>query len=137
MGGWLIFLAHGLVLASIPEVDCEPNNDEMWLGTLWLAFLDGLGVVLLGRGLAWRESLRWFALPAVPLALYDCWKIVPATASTTIGGVSLCLVVEGGVRVLEDFPVTPIQRVWPVLQILVLLAACWMAVRYWRPDRAT
>jgi hypothetical protein len=132
IGGWMILLAHGLVIASIPHADCDPRSDEMWLGTLLLGTLDGFGLILLGRGLAWRASLRWFAPPAVALAIYACWVIAPSIAFTTFDGASLCHWVDRPSTAMDVFPATPVQRVWPIFQIAVFLAACGSAARYWR-----
>ena len=136
LGGWLIFVAHGLVIASIPEADCNPDGDAMWKGTLFLGLLDGFGTLLLARGLAWRKSLRWLALPAVPLAIYGCWRIAPAVVFTTLEGASLCRLVDPGAMGLEGLGATPIQRVWPLVQIGVLAMACGSAARYWRGEGA-
>ena len=138
IGGFIIFFAHALIIAVIRQADCNPASDEMWKGTLFLATLGAGGALALGLGLQWRDSLKWFALGAVPLAAYAVLGVVPGLVSTTFGGASLCAIAEtlpAGVE-LADHPATTVQRVWPVVQLIVLSVGALQALRYWQKPGA-
>jgi hypothetical protein len=131
IGGWLLFVTHALVIAVLPQAD--RGSEGLWIGTTVLALLNGLGILLLGLGLPWRESLRWFSVAALPLAALGIWGLIPFFAATTLGGEPLCPLLpeaacsEPGV----------LYRTWPVLQLLVLIAASVRACHYWRPVEAS
>ena len=134
IGGWLVFVAHALVIAVLPRADCDPRSDELWLGTLVLALLSGAAVALLGLGLRWRQSLRWFAAPAVALAVYAAIGVVPSVAQTSLDGGPLCAMTAAGSTPidLQSFPATGLQRSWPPVQLLVLALGCAQGARFWR-----
>lgn len=131
IGGWIILFAHALVLAAIPRTDCGGDSASLWVGTAILGILGALGVLAAGLGLRWRASLRWVALFVLPLALYDLSWIAPALASTTLGELSLCALTAK--PELAVAPPSRIERVWPALQVAVLIGALFQALRFWRP----
>lgn len=131
VGGWLVFIAHALVVAVVPRADCDPTSDELWLGTGVLAALSAAALVLLGLGLPWRSSLRWLALPAAALAVYAAAFVVPAVLATSIAGRSLCSI-AGASTDPAAIAATGLQRAWPVFQVLVLGFGCAQAARFWR-----
>lgn len=130
IGGWLIFLGLGLTLAVLPEADCDPGSDELWRGTLFFALLGALGLCFVGRGLAWRSAIRWFALPAAALALYAGFGILPALSATTLGGESLCAIANPTLDSLSGIEASGIERIWPIVQIAVLAFGVTQAARY-------
>jgi hypothetical protein len=135
IGGWLIFLGLCLTLSVLPQADCDPRSDELWRGTLLFAFVGGLGLLFVARGLEWSRSLRWFALPAAAFALYAAVGISPALVDTTVGGEPLCAIAQPTVSTLEGFEASVLERVWPVAQIAVLVFGVAQALRYWRASQ--
>ena len=143
IAGWLIFIALGLTLAVIPDATCDPGSDEIWRGTLLFGLLSGLSLLFVGRGLPWRESIRWLSVPAMGLAVYAAFGILPAVVGTTLGGESLCAIADSTASAAElaAIEATGIERIWPILQLSVLAIGTMQGVRYWtgpteRPDDA-
>ena len=132
VGGWLIFIGLALTLAVIPEADCHPNSNELWRGTFLFGLLGFAGLLCVGQGFQWRESLRWFAVPAVGLALYAGYFILPALTETSLNGESLCFIANSKVPSLEGYAATTVERLWPVLQLTVLGLGVAQSIRYWR-----
>ena len=135
IGGWLIFIGLCLTLSVIPEADCDPHSDELWRGTLFFAFLSALGLLFVSRGLQWSHAIRWFALPSAGLALYAAIGIVPALAGTSIAGGPLCAIASPSASSLAGFEASPLERVWPVIQLAVLAGGVGQALRYWKAPR--
>lgn len=137
MGGWLIFIAHALIIAVVPRATCDPGSDELWVGTLVLACLSGGAVWLIGLGMRFGNSLRWFAAAAIPLALYAAAGIAPALLDTTLRGAALCGIAGALVpgSDLAAWPATGLQRAWPAVQLGVLAAGSLQGLRYWGPSR--
>jgi hypothetical protein len=132
IGGWLVFIAHGLVLAVLPRADCDPQSDELWLGTLVLGALSLGGLVLVNLGLRWRHSLRWLAAPALALAVLAATGVAPAVAATTLAGRPLCEMTAQPPALALDLPASGLQRAWPIGQLVVLVLGCVQGIRYWR-----
>ena len=132
VGGWLIFIGLALTLAVVPEWDCDPISDEIWRGTFLFGLLGFAGLLCVGQGFQWRDSLRWFAVPAAGLALYAGYFILPALTTTSLNGESLCFIANSKVPSLEGYSATTIERLWPVLQLIVLGLGLVQSVRYWR-----
>ena len=95
IGGWLIFIGHALTLATLPHADCDPTTDSLWRGTILFGLLALLGLAFVGRGLPWRSSIRWFAIPAVVLAILAAWPILGVFSATVLDGASLCRLAGG------------------------------------------
>jgi hypothetical protein len=136
LGGWLLFIAHALVIAVVPRADCDPASDEMWIGTLALAAVTVGAVPLLelGMGLPSRESTRWLAVLALPLAGLAAVGVAPALVGTTLDGGPLCAI-AGALPANPELAArsaTGVQRIWPMAQLLVLAACSAQAFRYWR-----
>jgi hypothetical protein len=132
IGGWLIFLGLCLTLSVLPQADCDPSSDELWRGTLLFAFVGGIGLLFVGRGIEWSRSIRWFALPAAGFAVYAAIGISPALISTSIGGEPLCTIARPTVASLEGFEASTLEIAWPVVQLAVLAFGVVQAIRYWR-----
>lgn len=137
IGGWLIFIGYALTLAVLRRVDCDPQSDELWRGTLFFGGVSLLGLAFVGQGLIYRDSIRWFSIPAAGLALYAAIGIFPAFSATTIGAESLCIITNmsaeliGGENGLPAIKASTLERGWPVFQMIVLLAGIFQASRYW------
>ncbi len=131
IGGWLIFIGHALIIAVLPQADCDPTSDQLWRGTLFFGVLSGLALFFVGRGLEWSRALRFFAVPAGLLALYATWQILPAIPTTTIGGASLCAIAQP-TSPIGDVGATPLEQVWPVAQLVVFALGSVQSLRYWR-----
>lgn len=136
IGGWLIFLGHTLTLSVIAQADCDPASDELWRGTLLFALVSAIGLFFAGRGLQWARSLRWVALPAIVLALLATRTVVPGLLTTTLGDASLCDIAVATAPVAAGHVPTSIERLWPVVQTLVLIFGVVQGVRYWRAASA-
>lgn len=143
LGGWLIFVAHALTLLALTQVDCDPIAPGHAPGTAFFAVLSGLALTLVGFGLPCRAGFRWIAYPAAALAAIAAWKIAPAVSETTLAGIDLCRslvfstpsqfpspVLETGALAR---PASGLERVWPVLQLLVLGGAVIQAFRHAAP----
>jgi hypothetical protein len=137
IGGWLIFIGLCLTLAVVPQADCDPASDELWRGTLFFAVLAGLGLIFVRRGFEWRQSIRWFALPAGGLALYAAAGILPALMNTSLAGESLCAIAVPTVDSLDGHVASTLERAWPMAQLAVLGFGVVEAVRYWRAPRGS
>jgi len=132
IGGWLIFLGLCLTLSVLPQADCDPRSEELWRGTLLFAFVSGLGLLFVARGLEWSRSIRWFALPAAGFALYAANGIAPALIGTSIAGEPLCSIANPVVDSLEGFEASGLERAWPIVELAVLAFGVGQATRYWR-----
>ncbi len=132
LAGWLIFIGHALTLSVLSKADCDPASDELWRGTLIFAFVTAVGLLFVGRGLPWAGSLRWVAVPAVALGMLAARTVLPAIVSTTLGAESLCSIAVPTASPAAAYAATPIERIWPVVQSGVLLAALVQALRFWR-----
>jgi hypothetical protein len=128
IGGWLLFVTHALVIAVLPQAD--RGSEGLWIGTTVLALLNALGILLLGLGLPWRSSLRWFGVAALPLSALAIWGLIPIFLETTLAGEPLCPA-DLGAACSET---RGVDRAWPVLQLVVLTAAAVRACQYWRPE---
>ncbi len=137
IGGWLIFIGYALTLAVLREADCDPASDQIWRGTLFFGLLSGLGLLFVGRGLAWRDSIRWFSIPACALALYSGFGLLPGIDATTVGGGSLCVIANSPLTTAElaAIEASTLERIWTPLTIVVLVAGLVQGARYWWPSR--
>lgn len=124
LGGWLVVLAFAVTLAALPAADCRPGDDTLWRGTLVFGAAAALAAGLAGAGLPWRRSLRFLPLLAAPLVVWDAWWLAGAVAATTLGAAPLCAA--------SQLPPSPVERVWPVFQLAVLLLAGLQGLRLWR-----
>ncbi|MFK7896814.1 MAG: hypothetical protein AB8G23_13310 [Myxococcota bacterium] len=131
VGGWLIFIALALILSVMPEASCDPTTDEMWRGTFLFGILGFLGLLCIGQGFRWRASLRWFALPAAGLAVYALFLIAPALITTSLEGGSLCSITSAKVPAPAGYQATTIERLWPLLQVSVLILGLVQCLRTW------
>ena len=133
IGGWLVFIGFCLILAVLREAECDPASDELWRGTLFFGGLSGLSLLFVGRGLPWRDAIRWLSVPAIGLALYAGFGIAPAIGATSIDGGSLCVIASPTVSDarLAEFGASTLERAWPVCQLFVLAAGLFQAGRYW------
>ena len=133
IGGWLIFIGYALTLAVIRQADCDPTSDELWRGTLFFGLLSGLSLLFVGRGLPWRNTIRWFSIPAIGLAVYAGLGIFPALGATSIDGASLCGLTNTSMSSdeLSGFRASNLERIWPVVQLVVLCGGILQSVRYW------
>lgn len=125
LGVWMLLISHALVVATLPSSACPTADPQTWVGTGILAGVCGVGLLLLGVGLRWRQTLRWVAAAALLLVALALRGVLPMLLATTLGGAPLCG--ETGVSP------TSFERVWPALQTLVLLGGAVQALRYWRP----
>lgn len=134
IGGWLVFAGLCLVLAIVPQADCTPGSEQLWRGTLLLAGVSFLALIFVGRGLRWAPSLKWLTLPALALAALAAVAIYPGVSTTTLGGTSLCAITGAASGLDLDLtpPASTVERLWPVIQLSVLLFGAIQAVRYWR-----
>lgn len=132
VGGWLIYISLALVLAVVPRATCDPTTDEFWRGTFFFGLLALAGLFCIGQGFQWRESLRWFAVPAVGLSLYAGYVIFPGLTATSLNGESLCFIANPNVPTLDGYEATTIERLWPVMQLVVLGIGVVQSLRYWR-----
>ncbi len=133
IGGWLIFIGYALTLAVIRQADCDPTSDELWRGTLFFGLLSGLSLLFVGRGLPWRNSIRWLTIPAGALAIYAAIGVFPAIGATSVEGASLCGVLNPLISSHDasGIDATNVERIWPVVQLAVLFAGIVQAIRYW------
>jgi len=134
LGGWLIFVAHALMLSVLHRADCDPFSDTLWRGTLFFALLSALGLSLVPQGLPWRDSLRWLALAAGALAVYASVQLLPAIPASAAGGAPLCQLFATDASPVAGAPLraSAVERVWSPIQLAVLAAGVWQAARYWR-----
>ena len=130
LGAWLILIGHGLILSVLRQADCDPADDELWMGTLIFGVFGGLASLLLGLGLKWRATFRWIAVVAAPLALLALSSVLPAIAATTLGHEPLCGITA--TELPEGLVATGLQRTWPVVQAVVLGLGLFQMSRYWR-----
>ena len=124
--GWLLIYAHALTLAVVPQADC---SQELFSTTLLFAAFAGVAAGLLLAALPWRGTLRWLALPVVPL-----WMLGGATAvglADSIGSFAptLCAILEGGGHEVGER--ASWERVWVPAQCGAILVCAVSAARYW------
>lgn len=124
--GWLMLFAHGLLLAVIPAADCSP---ELWRTTLGFALLAAIGALLLPAALAWRASMRWCALPALPLWAVGAWVATSLLGPATLDGASLCDAWAGAAK---PEPAAGWERAWAPLQLVAIAGGVIQAGRFWR-----
>ena len=145
VGGFLIFIAHALTIVALRHATCASGAASAIPGTAFFAFLSGLAITGVGVGLPLRAGIRWLALLALALAALAAWRVAPAVAGTTIAGDGLCRPIErsaseGGVATRLAKPsaagsATPLERLWPLLQLGVLGAGALQALRFALPLR--
>lgn len=128
LGGWLILTGHALILAVVPKATCAVDQLDPWRGTFVMGVLAALTLPLLDRGKPWGEWMRWAAAPALPLLLYDLTVVVPYLP-VTWSGIHPCQVHSGQTL---DAVADTWQRIWPFLQLVVVVGALLQAWRLWR-----
>lgn len=134
LGAWMIFIAHALTLAVLPQADCDPTSATLWRGTLMLGASSALALGFAGSGLPWRESLRWVAALGIGFALWALVAIAPALHGTTISGDALCASLAGvdAVTTRRAGASAPtIERLWAPAQCCILAGGMWQGLRYW------
>lgn len=136
LGGWLIFISHMLILVAIRYADCDPGSDSMWRGTLLFGVISGVAVAGVGVGLRWKDSIRWLAGIGFLLALLGMRVVVAGVRVATLGGESLCGIGHSTGGAIAGPAATGIERVWPVLQLAIVLLGMGQAILYWRVERA-
>jgi len=128
LGGWLIVTGHALILAVLPRVECEPGQLDPWRGTLVMGMLASLALPLLALGRPWAQGIRWIAVPAMLLLLRDALVVWPYL-EVGLQGVHPCEVHSG-------LPMADLadrwQRLWPWVQMLVVVGGLAQAIRLWR-----
>lgn len=145
VGGWLIFIAHALTIVALLHATCASGAANAIPGTAFFALLSGLAIAGVGLGLPWRAGIRWLALLALALAAFAAWRVAPAVAATTIAGDGLCGPFESSASAggVETHPAplfaagssTPLERLWPLLQLGVFGAGALQALRFALPLR--
>jgi hypothetical protein len=126
--GWLLLFAHGILLGVVPVADCTP---ELWRATLLFALLGGLAAAILPVGLPWRATLRWLALPALPLL--GAGALLAVRLWDGVSGAALCDVLAEAEEPLSG---EPWQRAWAPIQLAVTLACAVQALRFWLPHQS-
>lgn len=134
LGGWLAVFTHALVLAVLPTAPCDPASDETWRGTLLLGVIAGIGAVLIAMGAKWRGSMRWVALIAAPLLVYNISWLVPAMLGTTFGGAGLCTTIASEPSAIAG--ASGLERIWPIVQLAVVCTAAYECVLQWTASAA-
>lgn len=132
IGGWLIFIGNMLLVGVMRYADCEPGNESIWRGTLFLGVLGGGAVWASSYGMPWRSELKFVAIIGALFALYAAPVIGHGLIATTLGGESLCIVAgqtPGGVD-LADFAPSLTERIWPVAQTVIGLVGLLQAWRF-------
>lgn len=136
LGSWFIAYAHGILVAVIPLTRCagRESPEEIWLASFVLSVPAIGAATLLGLGLPWRDMLRWFSIPLIPLLLYSAAVIIPYLGGSTFGGASLCSVMDptqsGATRVWWE-------PYWAPLQLLLIAGFVVRCAQYWMPSRKT
>lgn len=133
IGGWLVFVGHGLTISVLPRADCDPASDAIWRGTLVLAAVSALALLFVGRGLPWRGTLRWVAAPAACVTLLAGRSVLHGLATSTIGSEPLCAMAVPTRPIAPDATATALEAAWPVAQLLVLGFGLAQAARFFRP----
>lgn len=131
LGAWFIAYAHGILIAVIPLTRCAGREtpEEIWLASFVLSIPAVGAALLLGLGLPWRDMLRWFSIPLIPLLLYSVFVAIPYLGGTTFGGDSLCHVMDPTVADAERIWWEPL---WAPLQLALIAGFFWRCAQYWR-----
>ena len=132
--GWILLGVHGLVLSVIPSLECASSGDG-WLAALVLG-VPAAGVPLLFRyGSGLRDmaaTVRWLALPYAGLLVLAARPVFDAFSGTTLAGGPLCAAAPGEMLLGAGW----LARAWAPLQLLLLAALAWAALRLFLTARA-
>jgi len=134
IGGWLIALGYGLVLAVVPVGGCLGSGDETFRGTFVFGAIAVLTALMLELSMPWKKSLRWMAALAGALLIFAAYRISPFLQTATLEGGHLC-------RDLAPEP--PLAAVpgwhlyWAPFHLSVIALLLLQALRTWRSSPAS
>jgi hypothetical protein len=133
--GWALSFALLVGIAGPLFGTCTQGDDDGWLvGLLIFAPLGLSGLALAAKGAKLGPHYSWLALPHLATLVLGSQLIPLYFLKTTIGGLHVCSVREGG-----DFGSSPSlpQLLWAPAWLVILLTLAFVIFLYWRKDNAT
>lgn len=131
--GWILSLSLFIGIAGPLFGTCTQGDDDPWLASLFVLAPVGLaGLVMAASGAKSGRRYSLFAIPHIATLMLGGQLIPIYFSQTTIKGIHVCAVREGGF----EYSASLAQQLWAPSWFIVLLVLVYVILLFWHSGHA-